>query len=297
MHAMTVSSLSGKMLRIALLLTLGFLPTVFLEAKTPLRIACTAQVVESFKKWTAETPWEKIDDYANPNANRPTLDLILQLQALKAGGLDFDIVIVETPNNERSRLELCQGNADLVAETVWAKDVLKHGDLVIQTSTPLIRIGEFEKGIYVLPSNEKALSVHTLEDLQQLIGAVVSTWDLDIKTLTAIKPKGLEKPSRLESVYLMLQKNRADFTLLEFSSRPDMSNELGGVKLVPVPGVKIALADDRYYIISAKTPNAQAIKEAIDKGLAQFRADGRIERAFKQSGFFHPKVGAWKRLF
>lgn len=289
-------SISTGIARLALLLGLLLPPSVCL-AKTTLRIACTSQVASSFTQWTSEIPWDKIEHYAHPSANRPTLDLVLQLQALKTGGFDFDIQLIEQPNNERCRLELGQGNADLSAESVWTSDIRKLGGLVLQSALPLIRSGEFEKGIYVLPSHINAMGVNSLERLRELRAAVVSSWELDVKTLAAIKPRAIEKPSRLESVYSMIQKGRADFTLIEFSSIPDMSNELQGIRLVPVPGIKVALPEERFFIVSAKATDAKAIQEALDKGLSQMREQGRIERAFKESGFFHPKARPWKRLF
>jgi hypothetical protein len=95
----------------------------------------------------------------------------------------------------------------------------------------------------------------------------------------------------------LLQRKRADFTLVEFAATADMSVTSDGIKLVPVPGCKVALSGSRSWIIAKKSPHAKALADALKRGLQTLRDEGRIERAFMESGFFHPKATRWKRLF
>jgi hypothetical protein len=264
-------------------------------AKVHLRIAANSMIVDSFNLWNVATPWESITSYGSPQANRPTVDLVLELQALKAGGLDFDFELVPTPNYERAKLEVIEGHADLTAETIW-DDELAANAATLAKSDVILRNGDFEKGIYTLPTNTKLLSIHSIEELREYVGITVGTWALDLKALEAMQLKGVEKAPKAEAVFAMIAKQRADFSPMEFSSRPDMSNEMGGVRLVPVPNCKIALAGSRSWGIGRSSPAAGEIEEALRKGVAIMRADGRIERAFKESGFFSPRVADWKRL-
>jgi len=267
------------------------------QAKIHLKISATTQIAESFAKWTAEAPLNQITSYKNASANRPTVDLILELQALKAGGLDFDYEIVTAPNNARARLEVVQASADITAETTWDYLIDPEENNLLRT-TPIILDGEFEKGIYVLPTNEKILKIKTLEELQQFTGVIVGSWEVDVRTLKAMQLKGLELPAKSENVYAMLAKERADFTLLELSSQPDLSSESGGVRLIPIPGVKIALkGGGRSWIVAKNSPNATVIHAALVKGVKQFRDEGRLTRAFKECGFINPRATDWKRLF
>lgn len=265
-------------------------------AKVHLKIAANTLIVESFTQWTAATPWDQINHYSGPHANRPTIDLVLQLQALKAGGLDFDFELVSTPNYERAKLEVIQGNADLAAETIWDDEVAESAG-ALQHTDPVIRTGEFEKGIYALPTNTKLLAISSIEELRGYVGITVGTWALDVKTIEAMKLKGVEKAAKAENVFLMLEKQRADFTLGEFSSKPDMSIQLGTVTLVPVPNCKVAIAGARSWIVGKSGPNATAVLAALQKGTQALRTEGRIERAFKECGFLNPAVASWKRLF
>jgi hypothetical protein len=266
------------------------------QARIHLKIAADSQIVDSFKSWTAVTPWEQITQYSGIYVNRPTLDLVLEIQALKAGGLDFDFELVPTPNYERAKIEVIEGRADLSAETIWDDEIAEKADALAKTDV-VLQNGEFEKGVYTLPTNTKLLAISTLEELRQYVGVTVGTWALDVKTMEAMNLKGVERAIKIENVFLMIQKQRADFTLSEFSASADLSVENSGVKLVPVPNYKVAIAGSRSWVVSKKSPNADAVLAALQKGLKVLRADGRIDRALNESGFLNPKVANWKRLF
>jgi hypothetical protein len=267
-----------------------------LEAKTHLKIAVgDSRLEESFNRWTATTPWDKIDKYQNPDAIRPVIDLILELQTLKAGGLDFDFELVLFPGYERAKLEVMQGRADLAAETIWDRELALYGNAITKTE-PIIRVGEFEKGLYVLSTNEAALKVKTIEDLANFVGAIPASWSLDVELLTQLHPKSIEKPARIENVFLMIGKGRVDFTLQEFSAKPDLSIEANGVRLIPIPNIKVAINDNRSWFLSKSLPNANEIFAALEKGIKVLRAEGRFEKAYKESGFWSAPTATWKRL-
>jgi hypothetical protein len=149
----------------------------------------------------------------------------------------------------------------------------------------------------VLPDNDRMMKVTSLEQLRACVGATVVGWPTDVRSLEAMGLQGVEKAFKEEGVFQLLQRRRADFTLAEFAATADMSVTLDGVKLVPVPGCKVALSGSRSWIIAKNLPHAKALAEALKQGVKILREDGRIERAFMESGFFHPKATRWKRLF
>ncbi|HEY4990061.1 MAG TPA: hypothetical protein VII09_09655 [Opitutaceae bacterium] len=265
-------------------------------ARIHLKISADTQIVDSFTRWNAATPWEQVTQYSGSYVNRPTVDLVLELQALKAGGLDFDFELVATPNYERAKLEAVEGLVDLSAETIWDDEIAQNADSLSKSDVVLAN-GEFEKGVYTLPTNSKLLSITSLDELRQYVGVTVGTWALDVKTMESMKLKGVERAIKIENVFLMIQKQRADFTLTEFSGTSDLSVENSGVTLVPVPNCKVAIAGSRSWVVSRKSPNSDAILTALQKGIKILRAEGRIDRALKESGFLNPKVSDWKRLF
>ncbi len=258
-----------------------------------LRISVTTLVADSFTAWTSGMPVAQIAAYSNPHATRGTVDLVLQLQALLAAGQSFDFELRASDNNARAKHEVVQGYADLCGETVWDVDI--DADGLIGTS-PLIRHGEFEKGVYALPGNDRVLRVKSLDDLRAFVGVTVASWKVDVRTLTAMGLARLEQVFKGESLFSALAQGRADFTLLEFAATPDMSVTHEGVKLVPVPGCKVPLPGSRSWAISRRSPHARRLAEALEHGLQALRSEGRIERAYRESGFFHPRVVDWKRL-
>jgi hypothetical protein len=270
------------------------------EAQTTRRmrlsVSITSLMAEAFSKWTAETPVAEITNFNSPFATRSTVDFVLELQALIAGGLEFDYELHVLPNNARTRNEVVQGYADLSAETVWDIDIASEGNALIATS-PLIRNGEFDKGLYTVPSNERMLKVTTLEELRGFVGATVLSWQVDVRTLEAMGVSKIERVFKAESLFSVIKERRADFTLLEFASTSDMSITHGDVKLVPVPGCKVALPGSRSWVVSRGSPHATALVQALERGLQVLRNEGRVEKAFRESGFFHPAVVNWKRLF
>ncbi len=263
--------------------------------KVALRIAVSTLVAESLKKWTCDVPLASIERFDHPSANRPTVDLVLQLQALAAGGLDFDYEIHPHANHGRAVIEVQQGYADLTAETVWDSEIARQNEGLL-SSQCVIRDGEFEKGLYVLPGNARLLHANLPDALPEFVGATVFNWPVDLQLLENMGLKRIEKASKAENLFQLIQAGRADFALLEFASTPDMSVENGGVKLVPIPECKVSLPGGRSWIVSRRSPHAAAIVSSLNAGLAALRAEGRIERAFRECGFFHRKVARWRRV-
>ena len=263
--------------------------------RVKLRIAAGASVADSLAQWTRGTGVMQIQRFDSPHANRPTVDLVLQLQALAAGGLDFDYELAVHPTHGRAVMEVQQGYADLTAETVWESEIAAMAESLAATQ-PVIQNGEFEKGLYVLPGNTRILGATLPAELGAFVGATVFNWSVDLQLLERLGLKRTEKASRIENVFQLIRGGRADFTLLEFASTTDMGIENHGVKLIPVPDCKIALPGGRSWIVSKQSPQAAVLVAALDAGIAVLRREGRIERAFRECGFFDPRVSRWKEL-
>lgn len=265
------------------------------SGRVHVRVSACSLVADSFRQWTAQTPLAEIDHFGGPWANRPTIDLILQLQALNAGGLDYDYELVVLPTHGRAVIEVAQGYTDLTAETVWNTEIVELGAQVLKTET-IIAQGEFEKGLYGLAENTRLHAVTSAEQLAEFVGATVFNWSVDVRTLQNMGLKRVDRASCMENVFQMIRERRADFTLLEFGASSDMSIENHGVKLVPVQNCKVALPESRAWVIAANSPQAQVLADALRRGIKILHDEGRIRRAFQESGFFNPKAAQWKRL-
>lgn len=273
---------------------LAFAATPASAAKVHVKISAPAAAIDAYQNWTAGVAWDQITNFKNANAMRPVVDLVLELQALKAGGLDFDFELVRTLTYDLAKKQLIEGRVELTAETIWESEI---DPATMLRTDPIIRHGEFVKGVYVAAGNQKLLQISTLEALQPLTGGVVATWALDVKTMEEMKLKGLTKSPTPEVVFTNIQKQQVDFVLWEFSGNADMSVVISGVKLVPVPNVKIAIMGARAWVVSKASPNAEVVHKALAAGTKILRDNGTIERAYKESGFHNPRVTDWKRLF
>ncbi len=284
----------ARLLRAAAWSVLALLATA-LPAKTHLKIATTAAAMDAFANWTATTSWENIKSFKNGNASRPVVDLVLQLQALRAGGLDFDFELVRALTYDLAKKEVVEGRCDLSAESIWGPEIEANADAVLSTE-PVLAQGEFVKGIYVLPTNERLLKLSSMADFKEATGVVVSSWEFDGKTLQALSPKGVVKVATPELAYAAVQKGQADFMLDEFSGAADLAMVRNGVRLIPVPGQKVALGSYRAYIVSKKSTAAAAVHQALAAGTKALRDNGTVQRAYTESGFFNPKVADWKQV-
>jgi hypothetical protein len=265
-------------------------------AHVHLKIAANGGLIDGFENWTAGQSWAEIRQFKNENATRPVVDLVLELQALKAGGLDFDFELVRTLRYDLSVKEVFEGRADLSAETIWDSEIPTGAPTLLKTAS-VIQDGEFVKGIYVLPTRSDMLKITSIGELRSHIGIVVGGWSVDTHTLEKMNINQLVRAVVPAVSFRQMMAGKADFTLYEFSANPDMSVEAGGVRLVPVPNCKVALAGSRSWVVSKNGASAQEIYQALNAGLAILRNNGTIERAFRESGFFDPRVNDWKRLF
>jgi hypothetical protein len=264
-------------------------------AKTHLKISVNAAAMDAFNNWNVSGSWGDIKSFKNGNATRPVVDLVLQLQALKAGGLDFDFELVRELTYELAKQAVIDGRADLTAETIWDDEIAANEAALMHTDA-ILQKGEFVKGVYVLPTNEKLLKATSAADLAGATAAVVSSWALDVKTDESMALKGVKKAATPEQVFTSIKRGDADFVLEEFSAAPDMSVTRAGIKLIPIPGVKAGLVGSRSWIVSKKCADADAVFKALVNGSKILQTDGTIKRAYTESGFFNPKVADWKSL-
>ena len=87
-----------------------------------------------------------------------------------------------------------------------------------------------------------------------------------------------------------------DFTIQEFTNANDLAYNLEKGKLVPVPGIKIALDGSRHFMISKKHKNGEEVFEALEKGLKILRDAGIIDKYLTEAGFYRKEVASWKTI-
>lgn len=255
-----------------------------------------------FVNLTKEIPCEQINSFNSPYAIRASVEMILICKALYIGGISPKIILLDAPNYSRALIQTRNGQATIHSESVWKSEVDED---LFYISDPIIRQSEFEKVFYsskdIRDEIEKALKeahlqgISSLKVLKRYSVVSSSNWIIDWKTLQELGFK-LLNTTRYPLMHKMVYYNRAHLLLGEPSTEVDMITTNQGIQLYPVRGIKIGLKESRHFVISKKHPDALKIYNALQNGVKKMRAKGTIERAFNESGFFHPLLKNWEKL-
>lgn len=236
-----------------------------------------------------------IEYYGGSYSRRDVVETILAFQALREGGLENSITLHGESNYRRVLRMVANGNVLLSGPLLWKEDIEQlRGELYM--SEPLVKDGEFVAGLYSHPSNKKALSLSTLSDFHKLKATSSRHWRNDWRVLTALQPLSLYDAVEWEQMVRMVAAGRADITLAPFQPTEDMSLILDDMTLVPIPNVKVYFPGSRHWIVSRRHAYGKPVFQALTRGLAIFRQEGRIRRAYRESGFFNSRVENWRVL-
>lgn len=228
--------------------------------------------------------------------DRATMDIFLLVNALRAGGLEGDLDFRLVGNVKRLTEDLYTGAAVVGGHQLGRgnNEVYKN-DLYM--SSAVIRPGDFQKGIYCLPSNSRALRIRDRRDLRLAGPAIIGIhWKADFKALKEMGVEDIVQSPTFPLMIRMLDAGRASWIPLEFSGKEDLSKVIYGVRLVPVPGVKFVLDESRHFFVSRAHPDGERVFAALQKGLALLRENGTIRRALTAAGFFNSGTASWTSL-
>jgi hypothetical protein len=271
------------------LILLGLQPC---HAGQTITAAVDEDIITDYQLFVGERDPLAITHFRGPGARRDVIEIVLLQQALHLGGFTRKLVL--RPENSYLRiLRLIQdGQVALSGALVWKTDLKGYEDSLL-ISPALIHEGEFIAGLYTHSSNKKALNAKTLAALRQLSAASNNHWKSDIATLHELGIKRIHYATYWLQIVRMVVARRADVTLAPFQSNPDMKVLVGDLELVPIQGIKVSLPGSRHWPISKKHPESAAIDAALKRGIAVLEANKTIQRAYEESGFFHPGVKEW----
>ncbi|WP_440874645.1 hypothetical protein [Thalassotalea sp. PLHSN55] len=233
-------------------------------------------------------------EFSRLGVSKGSATLIIIKKALELGGIDDDFEFVIVPNTLRG-LEMVREGKVLMTQQRLMTGMYPEE---LYLSTAVIEEGEFIKGIYGLADNKALMQVDSLDDLKNLTAATQYAWLQDIKTLESIPPKSLHLASNFNSLLKVIKFRGIDFTLLEFAkdvNKPKFNRERN-VELFPVPNVAIAIDSSRHYMVSKKHPEGAKVIKALNKGLAQLRSKGLIQKYYGQARVLRPDLAHFKIL-
>lgn len=263
-------------------------------AQTAIHIPAENDSIIRYDSFLAERGKHPLDitDLTSEYTNRIVADLIIIQQALQLGGFPVSIHLLEVPNSARERMMVRNGEVVMSGQDLFSMAITDD----VYKSTAVIPKGGFVKGIYGRKGNELLRTVDSLEDLRQFKAVSSKAWMVDWMTLQKIGVKKLRSVPRGDMMPGLVDDGKVDFALLEFTANEDLSINIGGHVLYPVPGVKIGLVDSRHFTVSKRHPYGASVYEALEKGLAVLLENGTVDKYYTQVGFYNEAVADWKLL-
>lgn len=256
-------------------------------------VAVPSDVLADYEQFIGGRDPVALTDFGGAHSRRDVVEVVLLQQALRRGGWHQTLELVGMPTTARLLREVEHGNTLCSATSYWRDDVAAGN---VHYSDSVVESGEFEAGLYTLASNERAIAAKNLADVRRLTILSNRSWVVDWRTLEQLGIANLQHVGQWDVMPRMVAKGRADLLLAPFQPTPDLSLTVEGIRLVPVPRLKIGLAGTRHFIVSRRHPQGVALLEALNTGLAQLRRKGVVRQAYVQSGFFNPRVVDWARL-
>jgi hypothetical protein len=262
---------------------------------TTASIAVLPDIHEDYRLFLGDRLPEAVDFYGGNYARRDVIELILMQQALALGGFKKNLRFVDEENYFRSIRNVLDGKTLTISGTIWYEDLATQNDK-LHISPPIVREGEFIVGIYTSPKNQQAQASKTLAQLSKLKVVTSRQWKPDLTTLEGLGFNNIMYTPNWVNMARMINAGRVDVTLSPFEMNPAKEIVVEGIQLVPIEGIKIAIAGSRHWPVSKAHPLGDEFYTALVKGIEQLRSAGTIERAYRECGFFHPDLAEWKLL-
>lgn len=272
----------------------GLLPAWAAAGEPLLPALIPDDVLLDYQRFLSGRDPAAVTDYGGALSRRDVVEVVLIHQALARQDRQLRLSMTPMPTSQRLQAELRIGHAACSATTYWREDFPQPDGLLF--SDALVQDGEFEAGLYTLPGNARALAARKLADVQPLRVLSNNTWRVDWQTLAQLGMADVQHVASWNLMPRMLQQGRADLLLAPFQPTPDLALTVDGVRLVPIPWLKVGMRGTRHFLVSASHALGPRLLDQLNAGLARLRQQGLVKRAYEQSGFFNAKVAGWTRL-
>lgn len=278
----------------AISMLLGSSFSVLGAAKKSLRLTVALNEI-TYEKYPEIVTDQFCNTFPNPpdvHIDRNLMEFYFVCLAAAEEGITLIVDFVPTPTYARAMQMVKHGEVDMLAQTAWGSDA-KNPSLYM--TVPVIQKGEFEKGIYTRPDHPIMQLDPAHIDLSNLIGLTSSTWKWDVIVLKSLTEK-ITYTTYIRPRFRMIEIGRADFTMLEFSSKQDLAYVQDGITMKPILGVKVVMPESRHFVLSTIPRGSEKLLRFLDSGLSKLRAQGKIRELYQASGMLNPQVANWRIL-
>lgn len=257
-----------------------------------LRIVLKDDVLEDYQRFLSGRDPLQIDSFDGPYSRRDVVEVVLIQQALQRGGWLGHVTFVPVSSSSLMLELLADGEADLTGSSVWLRDVEQQEGRV-SNSIVVVPEGRFEAGFYMMADNPDRLKIKNLRAIRLLRGVSSRDWVPDWQALGRLRLADLVDVPVWELMVKLVAEGKADFLLAPFQSGEELELAVNGVRMLPIPDYKIVLHGSRHFAVNGIEHYSKDLLIAVDQGLRELEQIGRIKQAYRQSGFFNPKVVDW----
>lgn len=241
-------------------------------------------VYEDYLKFVDGRDVLSITEFNSPYLRRDVADMVVLQQALALGGFTNKFNYIPGKVNFRNTKMLETGELLLSFDSYWLTDAKTIVEK-IYISDPVIIKGQYLAGLFASPNNQKVFAVKSVQQLAKLTAVSTPKWQTDWQTLSTLPLKQLVREDEWLSQARMVHMQWVDFMLMPLFNAPDGNYQLEKIHLKMVPKLAVLLNDSRHFVISRNHPQGKAAFDALNAGLKQLRASGKIELIYTKAGF------------
>ena len=248
----------------------------------PLPLAVPADVYRDYECWLGKRTLATISDYRGPCLRRDVVEVALFQQALIAAGYAHAPQWEIINSYQRTLLELSHGKLPAAATSLWLKDIEATPGLT--ASRAVLPVGSNLAQLY---GREPVAGIPPLTRLQQLSEFRIvssSQWDTDWQLLKTLPHAELLEANHWKTMVHWVNHGRADLLLAPPLQHDRQHLTVDAIRLAPVPGGMLCLPGSRHFAISQQWPEAEKLRQALDRGLSILEKEGRLQQAYQQAG-------------
>lgn len=223
--------------------------------------------------------------------NQILAEYLILCNALKTAENSFQLVLTPYPVNQRVVAALEENAVIGTAMGVWSFDVKSSQS--VKLSEPLLRKGEFVKGLYTTQKKARLLAVEDI--IHHGIGLLNQNWEYDWQSLSCFGFQ-LRHVSRYGQMFGMLEKDRGDFIPLTFGTGKALKREQFGIELYPIKGYKMAFPFTLNFAVNNTSEIGKQLFAALNKGLTKLREDQQVLAVYTRLGIVNAVHADWQNI-
>ena len=249
-----------------------------------LQVAVPSDVLADYQRWLGGRDVLTLQAFSGEGVRRDVVEVALFAQALKQGCDVDEIEWVSVDSYPRTLYMLRQGSVDAAATTLWRSDIQANG---LQVSPAAIEDGQFVAALY--SSSSRYVEISQPEQLSALRAVSSPHWSKDWDVLQRMPFAEVLAVNDWATMVRWVASGKADVLLAPMVASDPPEWRSGDIKLVPLTGVRVALAGSRHFSFAP----GQALSGCFSEGLSTLKQRGVIQAAYEQSGFWRRDFMRW----